>query len=249
MKGILSLQHENGTLDVSDTALVVGIDDTGHDNFADKKHPVFGLGGCAVLAKDYFRYIDDPWRELKRIHFGGENEMLHASDLKSPTLEQLRALEMFFCKLPFFRFAAMAAETLNNETIETNIHIVSITVLNQIAEFSKLVQPTEIIFIIENSERIEKDLLKHFSAYRFGNNTIEIQPKVLLASKQVGASCVEVADFVMHPAGAQVRNRLRGFKKLDNIIRKDFSAVFHKVDSRLVRYQEILSAKPAISSR
>ena len=73
--------------------------------------------------------------------------------------------------------------------------------MQQVANFAKWVQPTEIVFLIENSQRIGKDLLKHFSAYRFGNGEIEIQPKVLLANKDVRASCVEVADFVVHPAG------------------------------------------------
>jgi hypothetical protein len=138
----------------------------------------------------------------------------------------------------------MTAETLRNETIETNIHLVCISVLQRIAEFAKWVQPTEIVLIVENSERIEFDLLRHFSTYRFGNGEIEIQPKVLLASKEVRASCVEVADFVIHPAGAQVRNRLKGFTNNERIIRKDFSTVFHQVDSRLVSYVELLSAKP-----
>jgi hypothetical protein len=165
---------------------------------------VFGLGGCAVLAKDYFRFLDDPWRYMKEIYFDGAEQKMHASELKKPTIEQLNALKYFFSKFPFFRFAVMAAETLKNQTIE----------------------------------------LKHFSAYRIGNGEIEIQPKVLLASKKVRATCVEVADFVIHPAGAQVRNRLLGFKHMNNIIRKDFDAVFHNIDSKLVSYTELLSAKP-----
>ena len=243
MPGILSLVHEKGTLDVPDSALIVGVDDTGNDLFADERHPVFGLGGCAVLARDYFRYLDDPWCYMKDSYFGGRNQKLHASDLKNPTAEQLHALDHFFTRFPFFRFAVMAAETLKNETLETNIHLVSFCVLERVAEFAKWSQPTEIIFIIERSQRIERDLLKHFSAYRFGNCEIEIRPRVLLASKEVCGSPVEVADFVIQSAGAQVRNRLRGFAGIENIARKDFAAVFNKVDSKLVSYVELLSAK------
>lgn len=244
MPGILSLVHEKGILDVPDTALIVGVDDTGNESFSDKKHPVFGLGGCAVLAKDYFRFLDDPWRYMKEIYFDGAEQKMHASELKKPTIEQLNALKYFFSKFPFFRFAVMAAETLKNQTIETNLHLICYSVLQRIAEFAKWVQPTEIVIIAENSARIQKDFLKHFSAYRIGNGEIEIQPKVLLASKKVRATCVEVADFVIHPAGAQVRNRLLGFKHMNNIIRKDFDAVFHNIDSKLVSYTELLSAKP-----
>lgn len=244
MPGVLSLVYEKGILDVPDSSLIVGVDDTGNENFSDKKHPVFGLGGCAVMAKDYFRFLDYPWRYMKETYFGGAEQKLHASELKKPTIEQLNALKYFFSKFPFFRFAVMAAETLKNQTIETNLHIVCHSVLQRVAEFAKRVQPTEIVIIVENSARIQKDLLKHFSAYRIGNGEIEIQPKVLLASKKVRATCVEVADFVIHPAGAQVRNRLLGFKYMNNIIRKDFDAVFHNIDSKLVSYTELLSAKP-----
>lgn len=243
MPGVLSLVHESGTLDVPDTALVVGIDDTGDESFANNDHPLFGLGGCAVLAKDYFRYLDDPWHELKEIFFGDRHVKLHASELNRPSTAQLQALAMFFKNLPFFRFATIASKTVENETIETIVHLVSVIIMQQVASFATWVQPTEVVFIIENSQRIDKDLRKHFSAYRFGNGDIEIQPKVLLAKKDARASCVEVADFVIHPAGAQVRNRLRGFKNSNNLIRKDFEAVFHKVDSKLVDYRELLAAR------
>lgn len=247
-KGILSFVYESGILDLPDTALVVGIDDTGNESFANNEHPLFGLGGCAVMAGDYFRYLDDPWHELKEQFFGDRQLQLHASDLKNPTPAQLQALQMFFKNLPFFRFATIASKTVENETIETIVHLVSVIVMQQVANFAKWVQPTEIVFIIENSQRIGKDLLKHFSAYRFGNGEIEIQPKVLLAKKDARVSCVEVADFVIHPAGAQVRNRLRGFRNINSIIRKDFEAVFHKVDSKLVDYRELLAARPAKES-
>ena len=239
MPRILSLVHEKGILDVPDTALIVGVDETGNESFSDKKHPVFGLGGCAVLAKDYFRLLDDPWNYMKKTYFDGTEQVMHASELKKPTIKQLNALKYFFSKFPFFRFAVMAAETLKNQTIETNLHLISHSVLQRIAEFAKWVQPTEIVIIAERSARIEKDLLKHFSAYRIGNGKIEIQPKVLLASKKVRATCVEVADFVIHPAGAQVRNRLLAFKHMDNPIRKDFEAVFNNIDSKLASYTEL----------
>lgn len=241
--GVLSLAHESGILDLPDSALVVGIDDTGDESFANADHPLFGLGGCAVLAGDYFSFIDDPWHELKEQFFGDRDLKLHASELNCPTPEQLQALQMFFKNLPFFRFATVASKTVENETIETIVHLVSVIVMQQVANFAKWAQPTEIVFVIENSQRIGKDLLKHFSAYRFGNGEIEIQPKVLLANKDVRASCVEVADFVVHPAGAQVRNRLRGFRNLNSSIRKDFEAVFHRVDSKLVDYRELLAAR------
>lgn len=66
----------------------------------------------------------------------------------------------------------------------------------------------------------------------------------MLASKDVRGSPIEVADFVMQAAGAQIRNRLRGFGGVKNLIHRDFEAVFHKVDRSLVSYTELLGARP-----
>ncbi len=115
--------------------------------------------------------------------------------------------------------------------------------MNQICEFASRVQPTEIVYIIEESSRIEKDLIKHFGTYLYSNSDIKFQASVLTAAKDKCVSCVEVADFVVHPAGAQVRNRLMGYKNSMNIVRKDFATVFHEIDSRFCSYTEILSAK------
>ena len=243
-KGVLSLVHEKGVMDIPDDALVVGLDETGCEDYKDSQFPLFGLGGCAVLARDYFKYLEDPWHYIKEKYFGGKEVKLHASDLKRPTHEQLSALKDFFTKLPFFRFACISANTFDNQSEETNVHLLSVSVMGQVCEFASLVHPSKIVFIVENSDRIGKDLLKHFSAYRYTNDDKDFAPKVLLATKNVRATCVEVADFVVHPAGAQMRNRLIGFPNPRQIIRKDFEIVFHKVDSKLSSYKEILSAKP-----
>ena len=242
MKGQLSFKHEKGMLHLDNDALVVGIDETGCEDYKDRNHPVFGLGGCAIRAGDYFKHLDTPWRELKEWFFDGEDKPLHASDLKNPEPKQLEALERFFTNLPIFRFATMSASTFKNETRETNIHLLCISVMNQVAEFAKWIQPTEIVFVCDNSNRIEKDLLKHFTSCRFGNGEYEIKPQVLLASKDRLASCVEIADFVVHPAGAQVRNRVLGRLRAGTGYRKDFNVIFNKVDRRLSSYQEILQA-------
>lgn len=246
-KVVLSLVHEKGILDIPDDALVVGVDETGCEDYKDRKFPLFGLGGCAVLARDYFKYLEDHWHYIKTNYFGGKQVELHASDLKKPTPEQLSALEDFFTKLPFFRFACISSNTFDNQSEETNVHLISVSVISQVCEFASLVQPSQIVFIMENSDRIGKDLLKYFSAYRYTNGDKDFAPKVLMASKNVRATCVEVADFVVHPAGAQVRNRLTGFPNPMQIIRKDFEIVFHKVDRKLCSYKEILSAKPKVA--
>jgi hypothetical protein len=86
-------RSEDDELVVHPHCLMFFVDETGHEEFADPKYPVFGLGGCAVLATNIERDIKRPWRDLKSRHFGGANVPLHASDLRSPTDEQYRHLQ------------------------------------------------------------------------------------------------------------------------------------------------------------
>ena len=41
----------------TESDLVLFVDETGHECFRDPGHPVFGYGGCAVMAMDYHRII------------------------------------------------------------------------------------------------------------------------------------------------------------------------------------------------
>ena len=51
---------------VPPSSLVVWIDETGEELFSDPSYPLFGLGGCAVLSRDYGRLVAEPWRQVKR---------------------------------------------------------------------------------------------------------------------------------------------------------------------------------------
>ena len=92
---------------ISPSCLLVWIDETGEEQFSDPKYPIFGLGGCAVLAGDYGRCLASPWRDLKAKHFGGANVHLHATELQQPGNKQLDALGEFFRSGQFCRVATV----------------------------------------------------------------------------------------------------------------------------------------------
>lgn len=48
-------------LKLPNDCLAVFVDDTGHEALV-AGHPVYGLGGCAVLAQDLESVIRSPWR-------------------------------------------------------------------------------------------------------------------------------------------------------------------------------------------
>ena len=57
--------------------LLFFIDETGHETFADKNYPVFGVGGCAINSSSAAAVIAELWRATKAAHFGGEDVPLH----------------------------------------------------------------------------------------------------------------------------------------------------------------------------
>jgi hypothetical protein len=84
------------------------LDETGHELFADKNYPVFGIGGCGKLSQTCHRLLDEPWRHLKKTVFGLEDQPLHASEILRVAAEEQRSklLGFFFHGL-FSRFAVV----------------------------------------------------------------------------------------------------------------------------------------------
>jgi hypothetical protein len=75
---IARIRHD--PLVINPMGLVFFVDETGHEFFADTQYPVFGLGGCAMVAGAMDAEIRSPWRAVKALHFGGANVPLHAAD-------------------------------------------------------------------------------------------------------------------------------------------------------------------------
>ena len=115
-------------LQVHPNCLMFFMDETGHEEFADRAYPVFGIGGIAIMARDVVRVIEEPWRLLKAQHFADPDRPLHASKLRHATLAQQAAIGDFFKRRRFGRFAAMmhAATVLPPDA--QPIHVLSASV-------------------------------------------------------------------------------------------------------------------------
>jgi hypothetical protein len=82
-------------LQVGPNCLLFFIDETGHETFADKNYPVFGLGGCAINSSSVAAVIAEPWRAMKAAHFGGEDVPLHAMNFATQQLNSLMPCQSF----------------------------------------------------------------------------------------------------------------------------------------------------------
>jgi hypothetical protein len=209
-------------LQVHPHCLIFFVDETGHEEFADPEFPVFGMGGCGLLAAAVDQNLRQPWRDLKARHFGGADVPLHASDLRNPTAEQLEGLNRFFKTKTFGRFAVTM--TRNTELPEQIKPIQAMPELlrRRWAELTPRFDPlpVEVAFVHEASERGDALLERYF-----GPSIVFIDGKRVNVHHGImpkGDEALEVADFVVQAAGGQARHGI----KPDGRVRRDFEAIF-----------------------
>jgi hypothetical protein len=211
---------------VGPACLLFFIDETGHETFADKKYPVFGLGGCAITSSSAEAVIAQPWRAMKAAHFGGQNVPLHANELRKPTDEQLDALSKLFHEQKFARLAVTMSEAMALPAGKMPFDIMVGAMMNRYTDLMRRVspEPNELAFLHEASDRLDQLIEKHF-----GGTVAQINGKMIpvhkgLIEKSQGLPELEVADFIMHAAGRRAAQLHRDSTAQPQ---KDFVAVFH----------------------
>jgi hypothetical protein len=148
-------------LQVGPNCLLFLIDETGHETFADKNYPVFGLGGCATNSSSAAAVIAEPWRAMKAAHFGCP---LHANELRNPTTEQLDALSKFFREQQFARPAVTMSKSAVLPTGKTPLEIITGSMINRYTDLLRRIspEPNEVAFLHEASNRLDDAMEQHF---------------------------------------------------------------------------------------
>lgn len=233
---------DSAILNVDQECLILFIDDTGHEKLADK-HPVYGLGGCAVLASDLDRAINAPWGAVREQVTGFSDAPLHASSFSlSPTKEQISAVAAFFKQPTFMRFAAVASTTTQLpaeiELIDVVLHILG----RRIQELAERVPLSSAAVIFEHSQRAKNLIERYFTGFVVAKDGHTVPTDLLWMAKSANQPGMEVADFVMHAVHRQER---KATKETPSTIKQtpdfnlDFEAVFTTVPSRLISFQRI----------
>lgn len=212
--------------------LLVCVDDTGHEWLVGDQ-AFYGLGGCAVLMRDYERVVAGPWRTVRRSVTGSEDSPLHASDFgRKATHDQLGAVATFFKAQPFMRIgAAGTASTILPSSLPL-MRIVLEALKMRIIEVARYSAFRKMAVIFEDSPRANSLVEGYFGDFRLKCDGEDIPVDCYFMSKKAHDPALEVADFVANAVGGHARRSLNkhgGF-------RKDFQAIFHEVDRRLVSF-------------
>jgi len=214
--------------------MLLFIDETGDESLADPNFPLFGLGGCAIRAADYRPLLTAPWCGMKYHQFGGLRAPMHASELK-PSREQLGALSTFFSDGKFFRIAAVVTKSTQIEGFNSVYEAAASMLLRNLAAVLSRTRCTGVSTVFEHSTRGDRLARAFFpqTRARLGAKPLPLTWGAI--PKAAGEPGLEVADFVMHAAGTQVRGNEKG----DQRVRKDFACVFKDVDQKLVEFSQV----------
>ena len=220
----------------TENTLLVWVDDTGHEELANT-HPVYGLGGCAVLGRHYDVAVVQPWRAVRLAVNGSADLPLHASKFgRGATPEHLQVVERFFQTGGFMRFGCVAASTTTVAEPLTVMAAVIATLKARIADIAKWSPFDSLALIIEHSDRANFLVAQHFGDFGMTVDGKAIPIERGFMPKSANEPGLEVADFVANAVGGQGRRMLVGNRK---DFGADFCATFHSIDPRFASFTAI----------
>jgi hypothetical protein len=220
--------------------LLVTIHETGHEHLA-HGHTVYGLGGIAVTGRMYNDLIIQPWRRVRIAVAGNADTPIHAADLSGrATPEQLSAVVAFFQQCPFPRFGAGGSIITEHPVDLAFMRLVIEGLKHRLIDVAKWCGFRSVAIIFEDNPRANSLIEEYFGDFGIEENGTPIPVDFHFMPKKSNEPGLEVADFVANAVGSQIRhhsvNGKPGF-------RKDFEAVFHNIDGRLVSFMEIASVE------
>lgn len=222
-------------LNLSPGCLAIFVDDTGHEALVEG-HPVYGLGGCAVLARDLEAVIRAPWRAIREAVTGSSDAPLHASEFAGiATPEHMGRVAEFFIRQPFARLGAIVPFTTTFPDELGPLPTIAKVLQLRIVEIAKWTPFDSIAVIFESSQRADPLIQQAFQGFELEEDGKPIALECYFMPKHVGEPALEVADFIVHSVGRQARQNLvkRG------VFVPDFKAVFQAVHPKLVSYMEV----------
>jgi hypothetical protein len=227
--------------------LIVFIDETGHERIAGKDQ-IFGVGGIIVHGSAYSDAVVAPWYAIRARLCLPPDKPLHAAtdfSLYKPLLNDIAA---FFKSGAFVRHVSI----VTSRTMSSFDPFVTATcgglarnVGRALARAIQVAPVNRVVYVVEHSQRLHMQYQKLVGptgpTLLAADGSRRTFPQVWASLRKSSATAgLEVADFVLHAAQAQVKRRLMNPKCPD---RQDFHAVFRSVPDHFVEFMQIDDAK------
>lgn len=192
------------------------------------------------MAADVDRLIRDPWRQVRAKVTGSPDQPLHAASFaRHASKADMQAVGQFFRANPFGRLGAMITAKAPRPNGLSPLAIVAEVVKRRVAEIAKWTPFREAKVIFESSDRANQLIQAAFAEFQLQEDGRPIPVECYFMPKSARDPALEVSDFVMHAVWGQTRRSLAGRAGHG----RDFKAVFHEVDRRLVSYMHITKVK------
>lgn len=212
---------------IEDSALLVFVDETGHEHLADPSYRIFGWGGCAIRGSGYREAIVKPWDAMRGVHFSELGDKpFHTTEIQFSTA-QMEALGRFFGAQRFYRLAVILTD---KTALDPGLSILEASapfLMDTIRDIALREDPSSVVVLFEHSARLSASALRHFRPFGIRRTTrlgaTEVPVSYILLGKSVREPGLEVADVVVHTAGTQSNQRADAERWLNH---RDFKAVF-----------------------
>jgi hypothetical protein len=212
---------------------LIFVDESGNENLSGDQR-FFGLGGCGVLGMNYEQAIIQPWRKVREIYFGSPDAPFHTSEIRTPSQEQIKAIEHFFQNEAISR---MGVGCSWKTAFEGNASVLDVIADfgDRIAEILKHQPCNSVEVIFESTSRLENAIESAFSGFSILLDGSPMAIELNWMDKSYNELGLEVADFIANSVGCEIRKKTEN----PNQTAKHFGTCFKSIDPRLVSYRNI----------
>lgn len=223
---------------LSESCLVVYVDDTGNETF--KGQPYFGLGAVALLVREHERQLKPRWRELRRTINGNPDAPLHAADLgHAKNMAHIEAAVQFFKDNHVVRFGVATTDKAQVPASLTRRQPVYYTLKKYIEQHAAVVPCDSVAVIFESSERANEVLQREFGDLRVARAGVELPAECYFMPKSAAEPGLEAADFIANAVGSMTRRMMEGRRNFP----ADFCGIFHSVPEEVIRFMFVASTE------
>jgi hypothetical protein len=207
--------------------------------YRDPVNPVFGLGGCAVMAGDLDRLIRQPWDAVRLVVGRSATAKLHAARCeRRMTPAKEKAIRTFFIEQPFRRLAYLSSNRTQHiqegQLDDMVVRSTAAVLLKRVIEVAKWTPFSSLAVIFEHSKHLTPRLESALADLHLAENGRVIPHEYYVMAKSAGEPGLEVADFMMHTIAGYCRSG----RDPQGKFAARFSAIFGTADDRLSSFIE-----------